>query len=348
MKQGMRRYPKWVSAFTDRHGIVRLRFRRTGSPSHYFQSAFGTGSFEAEYQACLLNEPSAPADAWPVGSVGYLVHRYYQSQRWARLKPASKKKYGRILDKFCDEYGLRSAARLKAYHVDAIIAKMLDTPAAAADLRKALSIVFRWAKKFELLKQNVIADTDPVRQKKGGWYTWTDEDIARFRSKWPLRTNQRAALELTLWTAGRRSDVHTLGPSDIRGGWLYFTQEKTDKGAAIFIVPELELALSHVAQDAPAFILNRSGQPYTAESFSNWFRKARKAAGLDVGPLHGVRKAAARRLAEARATDAEGAAILGHDSAVFAEYRAAANSKDLARSGLNKVVKAQEDGYDDD
>jgi hypothetical protein len=45
--------PKYVTAFVDRHGKERLRFRRTGFESHYFKSKLGTEEFRQEYRACL-------------------------------------------------------------------------------------------------------------------------------------------------------------------------------------------------------------------------------------------------------------------------------------------------------
>jgi integrase len=47
------------------------------------------------------------------------------------------------------------------------------------------------------------------------------------------------------------------------------------------------------------FLLTDQGKPYTAAGFGNWFRDQCRAAGLSGCSAHGLRKAAARRLAEA-------------------------------------------------
>ena len=46
--------PKNVTAFTDRHGKRRYRFRKTGSTTYNFKSVPGTSEFEMEAANCLV------------------------------------------------------------------------------------------------------------------------------------------------------------------------------------------------------------------------------------------------------------------------------------------------------
>ncbi len=48
--------PRFVTAFPDRHGRTRYRFRRKGYRSHYFVARLGTASFREEYEQCLRGE----------------------------------------------------------------------------------------------------------------------------------------------------------------------------------------------------------------------------------------------------------------------------------------------------
>lgn len=334
-----RRYPKYVSSFLDTRGIERLRFRKTGSKTHYFKAAFGTGAWEAEYRACLEELPlTDPAPSWPANSVGQLIDLYFQSVPFANLKFVTRKKYERVLGRFSEQYGLRNARTLRAIHVDAILARMIDRPAAAADLRKKLAILWKWAKKHRLVAENVIADTDAIKQRKGGFYTWTASDIEQFCDYWPIGSKARLMFLLALWTAGRRSDLHRLGWENVSDGWLTFSQQKVDEQVSIPIAGDLAEALAQVPHEQSAFVVNEYGKPYTAESFSNLFRRYRKEAGLTQGSLHGLRKAMATRLAESDATDAQGMAVLGHTEAkTFAGYRAKANRKKLAKQAIEKI-----------
>jgi integrase len=72
-----------------------------------------------------------------------------------------------------------------------------------------------------------------------------------------------------------------------------------------------------------------------------WFRKACNAAGLPHCSAHGLRKAAARRLAEGGCTAHEIAAITGHASLrEVARYTRAADQRNLAVAAMAKVSKA--------
>ncbi len=71
---------------------------------------------------------------------------------------------------------------------------------------------------------------------------------------------------------------------------------------------------------------------------SNWFRQQCDLAGLPHGSAHGLRKAAARRLAEAGCTEHEIASITGHRSLQeIVRYTRAADQKRLAVSAMDKV-----------
>src|SRR5262249_46315448 len=62
------------------------------------------------------------------------------------------------------------------------------------------------------------------------------------------------------------------------------------------------------------FLVTELGKPFTGVGFSNWFRRRCDMANLHHCSAHGLRKAAARRLAEAGCTPHEIAAITGHAS----------------------------------
>jgi hypothetical protein len=90
---------------------------------------------------------------------------------------------------------------------------------------------------------------------------------------------------------------------------------------------------------AASFLRTRDGGPFTPESFSNQFSDWSKRAGI-VGQAspHTLRKAAARRLAEAGCTVHEIAAITGHDSLSEIEnYTQAAGQEALAKRAMQQL-----------
>jgi integrase len=77
--------------------------------------------------------------------------------------------------------------------------------------------LFKWAVK------NGFADVDPTAgvedlarpNAKRGWPIWTDEDIARFRSRWPIGSRERLAFEIMATTGLRRGDAAMIGRQHI-------------------------------------------------------------------------------------------------------------------------------------
>ena len=124
----------------------------------------------------------------------------------------------------------------------------------------------------------------------------------------------------------------------IRDGALYLRQEKT----GIELVIPIHRTLAAIITDSPAdhltFLTTSLGKPFTAAGFGNWFRDRCNEAGLRLCSAHGLRKATARRLAEAGCTMHEIAAITGHASlSEIQRYTKAADQKRLVVSAMEKA-----------
>ncbi len=90
-----------------------------------------------------------------------------------------------------------------------------------------------------------------------------------------------------------------------------------------------------------AFLVTAQGKPFTAAGFGNWFREVCDSIGLPQCSAHGLRKAAARRLAEAGATPHEIMAVTGHESLREVErYCREAGKQRLADTAQAKVITA--------
>src|SRR5262249_10139587 len=158
----------------------------------------------------------------------------------------------------------------------------------------------------------------------------------------PIGSKPRLAIELLLGTALRCEDVVKVGRGHVRNGTL--TVPVTQKTKAPVIVPvtaELAAAIDAAAPaDHMLYLLNEHGRPFTAKTFGKWFSKACKRAGVTGVSAHGLRKAAARRLAEAGCTAPEIAAITGHRSLREVQrYIDAADRVKLARNAVAKIGK---------
>jgi integrase len=90
-----------------------------------------------------------------------------------------------------------------------------------------------------------------------------------------------------------------------------------------------------------------SNKPFSTAGYGNMMADAIAAAGLpDRCVLHGLRKAAARRLAEAGCTEKEISAVTGHTTLKeVARYTRAADQKRLAAGALAKLAEQKPDKY---
>ena len=151
-------------------------------------------------------------------------------------------------------------------------------------------------------------------------------------------TRARLALALLLYTGQRRGDVIRMGAQHIRGGAIHLTQEKTGAALAIPVHPALAAIIASSSRDHLTFLVTRFGAPFGASAFSHWFRDRCNEAGLPHCSAHGLRKAAARVLAEAGCTAHEIGAITGHSSlAELVRYTKAADQRRLAEAAMAKT-----------
>jgi integrase len=112
-------------------------------------------------------------------------------------------------------------------------------------------------------------------------------------------------------------------------------QVKTGAELMIPVHPEVSAILEQVQITNLTFLISESGKPFTAAGFSHWFRARCNEADYPIA--HGLRKAAARRLAEVGRTEHEIAAITGHASLrEIARYTKAADQQRLARAAMEK------------
>lgn len=329
--------PENVSEYRDRHGKPRYRYRKRGQPTYSFRHAPGTPEFMAEYQAAK-SATAEPLPRFAPFTYDALAVSFYRSPKWLDMKPSSQATYRGIIERFRKANGSKDVRRVDTAAIDAKLAKMADTPAAANNLRKTLARLHRHAIKLGWRKDNPVAATDGYRKGKG-WHCWTEGEIAQYRQTWPLGTRERLALELLLGSALRESDVVTVGRQHRHGSELHLHHGKNESATIIQIMPELEAAMDAYDSGNLTYLATQFGRPFTVKGFYNWFKRACVKAGLPHCSPHGVRKAMSRRLAESGATSLEGRAVTGHKTdREFAHYAEMANRKALAGVAIGKVV----------
>lgn len=321
-----------VSHFTDRHGHTRWRYRKTGFAPVTLHGEPGSEQFMRELEAAKAQAPlEIGAAKVKPGSFGAIVAAYYASAKWRALAPITKTTYKGQLERFRAKNGDRPAGEMRRQDILRFLDRKADTPAAANHLLQVLRIVYRFALDRGLVSSDPTAGVRKLKVSGDGFRPWTEEDIAAFKDAHPPGTRARLALALLLETGQRRGDVIRMGRQHIRAGRLHIVQSKTGRPLSIRVTPELAAEIERAPTGHLTFLVTAAGAPFTAAGFGNWFREMCDKAGLGFVSAHGLRKATARRLAEAGCTAHEIAAITGHKSlAEVQRYTTSADQERLA------------------
>lgn len=330
---------RYIQSFTDRHGVERHYFRRAGTKRTSLPGRPGSPEFMTAYHAALNDTPApvASCKAPESGTIGKTVLDYLASVQFKRTKASSQAVTRSIMERFATKHGHRLIADLRRKHIEAIMGSMSETPAAANNMLRRLRMLINFAIGHDDL------NLDPSKgipfYTEGTHHTWTDIELAQFEARWPLGTRQRTAYALALYTGQRRADVAHMTWRNYDGQSILVRQEKTGVELLIPVHADLRLALDAWPRSHVAILANKKGSGTSVHGFGGFMAEAIEKAGLPPRcVLHGLRKAAARRLAEAGCTVHQIMAITGHKTLTEVErYTEAAQQAPRARDAITRL-----------
>jgi integrase len=335
----------YVHEFFDRHGKVRRYFRRPRFRQVPLPGLPGSVEFMAVYQAALATEAQrieVGAGQSKPGTVSAAVAGYFSSVGFTSLAANTKRGRRNILERFRQEHGDKRIATLQRAHIERIIAAK-PTAVTALHFLIALRELMRFAVRVGLRSEDPTQGIKRPKLKSTGFYTWTEDDIARFETVHPIGTRARLAMSLGLYTGQRRCEILSLGRQHVRDGLVHLRQGKTGKTLAIPVHPDLQAVLDAVPLDQLTLITTVHGKPFDPMAFTTWFKSECQKAGLPQrATFRGLRKAASRRLAEAGCSANVIQAITGHASLKeVARYTAAADQLRLAQLGIQSIGRTK-------
>ena len=338
--------PRYVHGFKDCRGRPRWYFRRRGFKKVPLPGLPWSSEFMAAYEQALAAQPQqVGSKRTKPGSMRALAVSYFGSLGFHSLRPSSQKVYRFLIDRFCQEkgannvaYGELPAATIRRENIVRLMAARASKPGSANGLRKVLRALMQHAVQDGIRQDDPTRDIKAIRVKSTGIHSWSEDEIAQFEEKYPVGTRGRLAFALLLGTGQRVSDIVAMGRQHIRGDYIHVRQVKTGAELDIPILPELAAILAETPANNLTFITTQFGKPFTPNWFSDWFCSVCKEAGLPQCSAHGLRKAAARRLAEAGCTAHEIAAITGHASLrEVTRYTKAVDQRRLAAAAIKKA-----------
>jgi integrase len=352
--------PPYVHGYLDRHGKARWYFRKAGFKTVALPGLPWSPEFMAAHEMAAGGQPLEIGTARvKSGTMRALATSYFDSagpiansecMGFRSMKHSTQSVYRNIIERFCEErgkngikYGDMSATSIERQHIIKLLAERAEKPDSANGLRKALRAMMAHAVAIGLRKDDPTQGVKAIKSKsKTGFHRWSEEEIARFEARFPIGTKPRLALALGLFTGQARQDVIAMGRQHISRGRLRWTRKKTENTTGLELEFPVHSDLIAILDVTPSghltFLVTELGKPFSAAGFGNWFREQCDSAGLRHCTFHGLRKAAAVRLAEAGCTPHEIAAITGHASLKeIVRYTATVDRKRLAESAMAKV-----------
>src|SRR5262249_14586558 len=191
-----RKRPPFVECWRDRHGRLRVYFRKGKGQRIALPSSIGSDEFNVAYQAAFAGQIEArreqrkPADP---GTIAALIDSYKRSAEYVGLRSTTKAGYVTRIEVLRIEHGHRTVAGLTRERIlTGILQPYADRPGAALSILKMLRILIRHAINIGWLKN------DPTlcikRPKTNEIRSWSESEIQAFEAKWPTGTKQRLAL----------------------------------------------------------------------------------------------------------------------------------------------------------
>jgi integrase len=326
---------------------VRFRDRRAGFSTYLY----GTPWSEEFMRAYAAAQEGSKAKSATIvgakrtvaGTINALIVSYYASTAFKDIKASTQANRRGILERFRSEYGDLPVKGLTRGMLEKLMGDRSNTPMAANNMAKVLRYLLDHAVALNMIVANPTIGIKRYRNKSSGWHTWTDEEVAQFQARHPSDTRAGLALALLIYTGQRRGDVVTMGRQHVTGDLIAVEQEKTGASLMVPLHPDLMRVLDALPKNNMTFLVTERGAPFTSAGFGNWFRDRCDEADLPHCTAHGLRHAAATRLANIGCTDEEIMAITGHRSrASLAVYTRGADQRRLARQAMAKLTNSEQ------
>jgi len=265
------------------------------------------------------------------GSIAAIADQVQRAAAWEALSHGYRRLLVLHLSAIAEDGGSALIGDLRRRHVEADLSSL--TPAVARNRLKAWRLIIRAGLAAEWITEDpTMRIRLPRMSANAGIDGWTDDELAKFRARWPVGTVARARMELLLWTGAAVSDAARLGPGMVdRDGVLTYRRQKTNVAAHVPWAGPLpdfaagwsaDRAAMHAAIAPLAghlLFLPARGRQRSAKAMVNDVRSDARAAGVEKS-AHGLRVTRARLLHEAGATQLQAKSWLAHLTDVEASH----------------------------
>jgi integrase len=294
---------------------------------------FGSAEFAENYRAAAEGKP-IQRQRFNAGTFNRLGLDYLGSATFASLAKSTRGDRRYCVEALVKKIGHLPVADLNAHYSARLIERY--KPGMARLMLGALRALVAFAIKSGDLEDDPTRDIKRPKLSKSGWHNWSEEEIAQFEARHPIGTKARLAFDLALYTGQRASDLIRMGRQHVRDNRINVVQQKTEARLWVPLDPRLRASIeAALPPDQLTFLVTEHGKPFTGHGLGRRMRTWASEAGLTGVPLHGLRKACLRRLAEAGRSANQIAAVSGHKSLSEVErYTRAADQVKMADEAI--------------
>jgi len=345
--------------FVQRQGDYRY-FRKAGCKPVRLPGEEGSPEFQAAYDRALAQSEakskpqtqveSNGAVAFLPGSLGWVIDQYTASTDYKSKAAGTQVAYAVSLKTMRAAPIARAPMRgISRQHVNVHCDEITARIGPSRGDHQAMLLGILWDFADRKLAQCKLGDVrNPTSKRKRAYDAtprapWSDDVCKRFLDG--ASPELTLAFNLLLYTGQRRGDVCRMKWSDIRndgqGDFIVVeAQEKTGTAVYLPIDPELAAVLAKTERRSDFILTTKRGKPFLATALTKAIKTRLRAIGEPDLVLHGLRKSAAKQLAEAGATVPEIMAVTGHKNPKMALYYCQeADKLRLAREGMAKRAK---------
>lgn len=306
------------------------KVKANGKPLYLPMPAFGTVGFYDSYSSFLGARTKRALERATLGRVADL---YQNSDEFKGKSEATKATYRITLRRILAEFGefpLEDVTRGRIYDV----LDEIPGPAARNMFVAVMGVLFRFARARDMTEANPAKDIP--KAKTGEHEPWphtlltaalsSDSDLVRL------------SVHLLYYTGQRIGDVVQLRWSDVRGGKIYMTQEKTGKAMIIPMHRDLVAELARAPRYGMTIIAYPKGKAYSDEGVRRALKIFASEHGLTAVP-HGLRKNAVNSLLRAGCTIPEVQAITGQSVEMVMHYAKQVDQGALGEAAIIKLER---------
>jgi hypothetical protein len=251
------------------------------------------------------------------GTLPWLVKLYRSTELYGDLAPKTQRSYEQgitLLEAWSKERGHPPITGLQTRHVRELLGT-IERPAMRHLAYRTLRLLLSFAVAEGHLERNPARGLRIKGSRPRDVY-WTAEQVESFIRAAEASERQSLGLAVCLGVnlGQREGDVLRLAWSQYEAGTFTLRQRKTGQLLSIPATAELRETLAAVSRRSPTIVIaETTGQPYLEDHFRHEFARIRDLAALPRSlRFMDLRRTAVVRLAEARCSVPEIAAVTGH------------------------------------